>query len=163
RQIRHFGFCLGLMLLASCATPHSTRPVLPAETSFNRGAGRGDYLFITLHLRDGEGLLFAVDTGAPVTTFDSSLIAKLGKPRGNIEASSSWYGVKVGMDVVRAPALYLGNTRLLTGDVSFASDLSWVWPGRRVMGILGLDCLQHYCVQSDFGAVKLVFFAPGRL
>lgn len=162
-QVRIFGFCFGLMLLCSCATQDSIRPVLPAETSFNGGAGRGDYLFITLHLRNGEGLLFAVDTGAPLTTFDKSLAAKLGKPRGNVAASSPWYGVKVDMDVVRAPALYLGNTRLLTGDVSLVSDLSWVWPGRRVMGILGLDCLHHYCIQLDFGAKKMRFFDPRQL
>src|SRR4030088_2458508 len=102
--IRLLGFCLGLLLLCSCATRNRAGSVLPAETSFNGGAGRGDYLFVTLHLKNGEGLLFAVDTGAPVTTFDKSLSANLGKPRGHVKASSPWYGVNVGMDVVRAPA-----------------------------------------------------------
>jgi hypothetical protein len=38
------------LLLCSCATPHSPRPRLPPEISFNRGAGRGDFLFVTVRL-----------------------------------------------------------------------------------------------------------------
>lgn len=162
-RVKISGFCLSLMLLASCATPDSTSTALPAETSFNRAAGRGDYLFVTVRLRNGEALLFALDTGAPVTVFDESLKARLGKVRGNVEAWSSGYGVKSDMEVIRAPALYLGNSRLRMGEVSFTSDLSWVWPGRRVKGILGLDCLQHYCIQLDFKAGKMRFFDPDRV
>ena len=48
------GFCL--MLLCSCATTpnwdaeDSIPPPLPAETSLNKGAGRGDQIRVTLHL-----------------------------------------------------------------------------------------------------------------
>ncbi len=32
--------------------------------------------------------------------------------------------------------------------------------GRHVAGILGMDCLRHYCVQLDFEAKKVCFLDP---
>ena len=76
-----------------------------------------------------------------------------------------WYGY-LGVataGVYQAPALYLNHTRLLTGDEVYTDDLqSIAGPGRRVMGILGLDCLKHYCVQLDFQADKMRFLDPDR-
>ncbi len=31
------------------------------------------------------------------------------------------------------------------------------------MGLLGMDCLRHYCVQLDFQAGKMRFLAPGHV
>src|SRR5476649_82801 len=72
----------GLMLLCSCATEDSVRPNLPAEASMNTMAGRGDYLFVKLHLENGRDLIFAVDNGFPCTVLDKSLEPELGKPSG---------------------------------------------------------------------------------
>ena len=82
------GSCGCLMILSSCATApiwfvdDSIRPPLPAETSLNKGAGRGDNLFVTLRLETGEELLFLVDTGSPCTVLDKSLEPELGKRLG---------------------------------------------------------------------------------
>ncbi len=54
-------------------------------------AGRGDYLFVTLHLKDGHKLLFAVDTGAPITVLDRSLSPKLGTAVTNVAGVAQWY------------------------------------------------------------------------
>lgn len=64
--------------------------------------------------------------------------------------------------IYRAPKLYLGDTRLLTGDRIFVDDLNWIWPGRSVVGILAMDCLQHYCVQLDFATSRMRFFNPNH-
>jgi hypothetical protein len=113
----------GLLVLGlcSCATPEAVRPPLPGEAAFNPGAGRGDFLLLTLQGEDGQDLLFAVDNGCNCTIY----------------------------------------TRLLTGDKVYTDDVqSIAGPGRRVMGILGLDCLKHYCVQLDFQADKMRFLDP---
>jgi hypothetical protein len=64
--------------------------------------------------------------------------------------------------IYRAPKLYLGDTRLLTGDRIFVDDLNWIWPGRSVVGILGMDCLRHYCVQLDFANSRMRFLNPNH-
>ena len=82
------GSCWCLMMLSSCATApiwlvdDSIRPPLPAETFLNKGAGRGDNLFVRLRLETGEELLFLVDTGSPCTVLDKSLEPELGKRLG---------------------------------------------------------------------------------
>src|SRR5665213_2535033 len=78
-KVRALGTILSLLLLCSCTTQNSVRPNLPAETSFNKGAGHGDNLYMTLRLESGEELLFVVDTGSTVTYLDKSLEPKLGK------------------------------------------------------------------------------------
>src|SRR5438874_1054551 len=42
-------------------------------------------------------------------------------------------------------------------------DLRWMTPGRPIMGVLGMDCLEHYCVQLDFTSQKMRFLDPERL
>src|SRR5437762_14274832 len=90
-RVRLSGACVCLVLLSSCATApiwfpdDSIRPSLPAGTSFNKGAGRGDALYLTLRLDAGEELLFLVDTASPCTFLDKSLDAKLGKRLGTTE------------------------------------------------------------------------------
>ena len=61
------GFCLSLAVLCSSGTTPpraangSTHTNLPPEISFNKGAGRGDFLFVTLRSDNGEELLFDVE------------------------------------------------------------------------------------------------------
>jgi hypothetical protein len=146
--------------LCSCATPEAVRPPLPGEAGFNPGAGRGDHLLLTLQGEDGQDLLFVVDNGCDRTILDRSLEPKLGK---RLHRSFIWYGYlgPATAGVYHAPALYLNHTRLLTDDKIYTDDLQFLaGPGRRLSGILGLDCLKHYCVQLDFQADKIRFMDP---
>ncbi len=67
--------------------------------------------------------------------------------------------------IYAAPKLYLGSTPLmtgsniLTGDLNRPSSLS----GRPIMGVLGMDCLSHYCIQLDFEAGKMRFLDSDHL
>lgn len=158
-----------LALLCSCvhtrnwyAAP-STPPALPAEVSFtniNGQAGRGGNLFVTVRLEDGEDVLFAVDTGMPVTLLDRSLESKLGRRVGNGVALLPYHGHRGDGGIYRAPKLYLGNTALRTGRWVMTDDLLSLAPGVPVRGLLGMDCLRHYCLQLDFMENKLRFLDP---
>jgi hypothetical protein len=157
------GFCLAPLLLCSCATRPPVRPVLPAEVSFNSGAGRGDMLLLTLRLADGEPRLFTVDTGLATTILDQSLELKLGK---RLQTGLIWYGYfgPHSAGYYHAPALYLGGTRLLLGEQVNTDDLRFgSFAGRHLDGILGMDCLKRYCVQLDFQANKMRFLDPDLL
>ncbi|MGH7976624.1 MAG: hypothetical protein ACREDS_11925 [Limisphaerales bacterium] len=105
-----------LIFLCSCATQHSIRPSLPAETAFTKTAFNKDpeHIYLTLHLENGEKLLFVMDTGASWTVLDKSLESILGERLGTKRIRYAFYG-KTRMNVYDAPELYLGGTRLLTG------------------------------------------------
>ena len=163
------GTILSLLLLCSCATiPHSSTIVaatdLPADTAINEDAGRGGHLNVTLRLEDGQEMLFMVDTGSPITLLDKSLESKLGKRRDTKNISfpgGSWE--KAGL--YAAPKLYLGNTKLMTGNFVAVHDFNAHSSGTNssVMGILGMDCLRHYCVQLDFEAEKIRFLNSDQM
>lgn len=115
-------------------------------------------IFLMLRLETGEELPFMLDTGSPSTILDKSLEAKLGKRLGNRKAAYGWKANgKPTFGIHAAPKLYLGNVRLQTGSQVYTDDLARIWPGRPMMGILGMDCLQNYCIQLDFQAGKLRF------
>jgi hypothetical protein len=174
-RVRVIGAGVCLVLLCSCITKDvwptwygdtSQRPILPAEASFtkvNGAAGSGGNLFLTLRLESGEELLFAVDTGAPLTVLDKSLARKLGRRRGTAEVFYPYYARRVRRGVYRAPALYLGTTSLQTSKWVVADDLSQMAAAVPVRGILGMDCLRHYCLQLDFSASKMRFLDPDDL
>ena len=159
-----FGLVIGLMVLCSCATaPRFSGPVArPAEQPMNAGAGKGDVIYVTLRVNGHRDALFVVDTGSSSTLLDSSLSGELGKPLGKITASDGTTGQKVKLTRYRAPSLFLGETRLptrsamVTGDLTVAREAT----GHPIMGILGMDCLQNYCLQLDFDAGKLRFLDP---
>ena len=133
------------------------KPALPADTPFNKGAGRGNPLYITLHLESGEKLLFEVDTGSPGTCLDKSLEPKLGQ---RVSSTIGWYGYyRLSWEhVYHAPALYLGSTRLVTSDRICTDDLrTKSRPGHPIMGILGMDFLRHYCLQLDLTTTSFIF------
>ena len=180
-----FGACVSLLLFCSCATQQdrtaahspvragpaagsrnspgdSVSSQLPAELTMNEGAGRGDLLFVTLRLESGEELPFILDTGAPGTLFDKSLVSKLGirLPLGTWPVWT--LGEKQESGLYVEPRLYLGNACLMTGGLVAVFDTSKLssMSGRPVMGILGMDCLKHYCIQLDFEARKLRFLDP---
>ena len=151
-------------ILCSCAT---VKP--PDAVNLNAGAGRGDWLWQTLRLEDGTELLFVVDTGAPLTYLDKSLEPRLGKPIGE-HVAYGYYETLDGHEY-RSPKLFLGNTQLRTGPEVRTVNLKWVSDAmncrtdsnRHLSGILGMDCLRHYCIQLDFVSGKMRFLDRGRL
>ena len=123
-------------------------------------AGHDD-LYLALRLEDGEELLFVLDTGCVQTTLDRSLEHKLGQRLGT--KKSSWAFLendRVG--VYPAPKLFLNGTPLMMGRRVETGDLK-PYSDRRIMGILGMDCLRYYCIQLDFQARRIHFLDPDTL
>jgi Aspartyl protease len=151
-------FCfLNLPLVEFYVTAETISPQLPAAVSINEDAGRGNLLFVTLRMEDGEELPFFVDTGSTFTSLDKSLESKLEK---RVEgATLSGWGVTARVAGYTAPKLYIGNTPLLTGSRIYIGDFRNLSSQtcRPVMGVLGMDCLRHYCIQIDFATGKLRF------
>ena len=146
-----------LMLLSSRA---ATSPKLPAELPINQGAGRGGLLIVPVRLEDGAELPFILDTGSSFTLLDTSLEPKLGKRTGTVSVQS--WGVTSKLPVFAAPRLYLGGAPLVTGDNVVGDDCKKMPSDsdHPIMGMLGIDCLKHYCIQLDFAAGKMRFLEP---
>ena len=145
-----------LISLCSCVSEKLVDSQLPAGDSFNETARRGAPLLITLTLESGEKLLFLVDTGSPVTYLNKSLEPKLGKRLGTKTATWGFYGKRKD-GLYPAPKLYLNNTRLQLGDQIETDAMGQEYAGIPVMGILGMDCLRHYCIQLDFAKSRMLF------
>ena len=96
-----------------------------------------------------------------MTIFDRSIRRKLGPVLATQPVQYAWSGAAV-LEVHDAPRLFLNNTLLLGGPRVWSDDLRRVWPGRGIEGILGLDCLRHYCVQLDFPNHVVRFLDPER-
>ncbi|MGA3266647.1 MAG: aspartyl protease family protein [Verrucomicrobiota bacterium] len=157
------------IILCSCATQESIhpplsieRPPLPPEASFNKTAGRGGVLLITLLLKDGATLPFMLDTGAPATILDESLDSRLGKCLGTNQFGYRWFGTE-SVRSYKAPKLCMGGVKLLTCDSVMTGDLTRILPNHQIMGILGMDCLRRYCIQLDFAANRIRFLDPDHL
>ena len=159
---------LALLLLCSCAgspaghANDSARPPLPREVAFNDGVGRRDNLLVAVHLEDGQELLCSVDTGCPLTILNESVVGKLGNRIGTEKVNFA-FREQQELPVYRSPKLYLGSTPLLTGSRVLVGDLRRQFGARPVAGILGMDCLRHYCLQLDFRDRKLRFLDPDHL
>ena len=151
---RGLGIILGLILLCSCVKGNSVQQRLPADAMMNEDVGE-NWLFVTLRLEGGDELPFFIDTGAASTFLDKSLAAKLGTPHAG----------KYDAPRYPAPKLFLGNVQLKTGNTvgvqDFTNESSIA--GRLVVGVLGIDCLKHYCIQLDFEAGKIRFLDPNHL
>jgi hypothetical protein len=151
-----------LILLCSCASEKSLHSRLPSETSFNKFAAHGAPLLITLTLDSGEDLLFMVDTGSPRTYLNKSLEPKLGKRLGTKAVMWGFYGKRED-GLYAAPALYLNNTRLQLGNQVQTDAMGAKYSDVPLMGILGMDCLRHYCIQLDFAGSKMRFLNSGDM
>lgn len=151
------GIFLNLNLFCSGATEQSSQCTLPADVSINKDAGRGNWLIVTLQLDSGQNLPVIVDTGAGGTVLHKSLAPKLGKRLG--PAILHHDGKTITNAAYAAPRLYLGGTPLLmTGDAVICGEMDLpARAGRKFMGILGMDVLEHYCIQLDFAAGKMRF------
>ena len=156
------GTILSLLFLCSCATENSIHSQLPATVAMNKDAGRSQLIFVTLKLEDGKELSCILDTGCSFTILDQSLEPKLGK-RCDTDSISA-FGVKHEVGIYTAPKLYLGGALLpLTSTDNICTcDCKWLstFCGRPVMGILGRDVLEHYCIQLDFASHKIRFLDP---
>ncbi len=157
-------YLLALCLLCSCATAPkpsaSMKAEVPGEAAFNAEAGRGDLLFLIVQVEGSEPGAFVVDTGSPYTILDSSLEAKLGKSLGGREGIATRYGINESLRAYATPRLLLGGTPLLAGERVYVADMNRLWPSRGIQGILGMDCLRHYCVQFDFRDHRARFYDP---
>ncbi|MGA9451388.1 MAG: hypothetical protein WBW41_08605 [Verrucomicrobiia bacterium] len=127
----------------------------------NKDAGRSQLIFVTLRLEDGQELPCEVDTGCFNTILDQSLEPKLGKryDTGSISAMGAIHEV----GIYQTPKLYLGGALLQhTGTNIGTCDYKWLSTlcGRPVMGILGMDVLEKYCIQLDFASHKMRFLDP---
>ncbi len=148
----------GLALLGCCAGEPwgllaQAAYEFPTEVAMNEGAGRGMFLFVKLRLETGPEFLCTIDTCAPGTLLSRSVEPALGKCLGTRKFSTLDAGPFT-QRVYAAPKLYLGNTRLATGERIGTSEES---------PVLGMDCLRHYCVQLDFQARKVRFLNPETL
>jgi hypothetical protein len=161
---RIVGTFFGLLLLCSCATKNSIPIQLPADVTLNKNAGRGGLIMVTLRLGSGDDLPFLIDTGAARTLLDKSFQPKLGNRLGT--AGMSHFGDNYKSGIYAAPAIYLGGVPLMTDSniltYDFKSQLK-SRAGKQIRGILGMDCLKHYCIQLDFEAGKMRFLDPDHL
>jgi hypothetical protein len=153
-----------LLILGSCATaPHPSAIVrateLPTEVTMNKNAGRWGLLFVTLQSERGEELPFVLDTGSSWTVLDKSLVPS-GERLGTISVST-WSAAHKA-DVYPAPKLYLGGTRLMISNIVTCDVEKLGCPGS-AKGILGMDCLKHYCIQLDFEAGRIRFLDGNQL
>src|SRR6266581_3055425 len=160
--------CVCVNLLCSCSTQHmsvarnSPSPAwasqLPPESTAHESFRHGFPFALTVRLGDGEEVLFLVDTGCARTTLDSSFEPSLGPCLGKAWVAALEGGIKR-EKVFAAPKLYLGNTQLMTGETILTGKAAG--PGDcPYAGILGVDCLSHYCIQMDFEAGRVRFLDP---
>ena len=133
--------------------------------SMSKEAGRGGFLTATLHLENSGKLIFVIDSGSAATMFDKSLAPKLGR---SIDHGTIWhYGTPHEAGVFRAPTLYAGNVPLEHGSDEVGCfdfhDLHIKSIGaQKIMGVLGMDVMAHYCIQLDFSSGKVRFLDGER-
>ncbi len=121
---------------------------LPSPVMMSKGAGQGMLLLLEITVKGGDKALCALDTGSPNTVLPASFEPALGKRLGSRRFSTLDSHNEV-EHLYAAPEIYLGSTRLITGEHV------GTWGSSN--GILGMDCLQHYCVQLDFEAREVRF------
>lgn len=150
-----FFFCIRL-------SADSIQPQLPADVIMNKDAGRGNFLIAMLQLGNSDALPFIVDTGSSITVLDKSLKSKLGKSLGT---GSAQFPGNTRSDFYTSPKLSLEHAPLLTDSNVVVLDLKWLSKDahRHVKGIIGFDCLKHYCIQLDFDAGKMRFLDSSHL
>jgi hypothetical protein len=125
----------------------------------NKNAGRWGQLFVKLRLEGSDEMLFVVDTGSSWTVLDKSLELP---GKGLKRVSLSTWDARQEAHVYLAPRIYLGSTPLMISNIVTCDLRKLGCPGG-AKGILGMDCLKHYCVQLDFEARAIRFLDPERV
>jgi predicted aspartyl protease len=156
--IRFLSITLGLIGLCSCATnPPATADLaateLPAEARMNKFSRFAPELSITLRLQNGPEFVCYLDTGSPGIVLPKSVEHQMGKRIGKLRIETMDGSVNKAR-IYAAPKIYLGETPLVTGEKVGVWDLP--------EGIIGMDCLRHYCIQLDFQTGKVRFLKPGN-
>ncbi len=149
---------LAVPFLYFSLTQNAVLAALPRDVPINPEAGRGGPLLVPVQLESGEEVPFFVDTGTSCTFLDKSFESKLGNAI-DTATYQSW-GQKKTVKVYAAPKLFLGGVPLALSSPGIVTDDCQHWgtlAGRPTMGILGIDCLRHYCIQLDFAAGKIRF------
>ncbi|MDR3456848.1 MAG: retropepsin-like aspartic protease [Verrucomicrobiae bacterium] len=150
--------CAGLLAGGGVArAADEVHPRLPRDVEMSQGAERGRHIIVMVRVGHGDDLPFILDTGASLTVFDESLEPQLGK---RIRTATIWrWGEQKESGVYAAPHFYLGGTRLATGPNVSTSDFkkNSADIGHPIMGLIGMDVLEHYCIQLDFAAGKVRF------
>lgn len=130
----------------------------PPDMPMNEDAGFGGWVVLDIHLAGGETFPVVVDTGCPTTCLDASFESKLGN---RIKTDTLWdFGVKSEINLFLTPKLFLKETPLMKiGPYVVTHDCKQISKvvGRPILGILGMDVLQNYCIQLDFSARKIRF------
>lgn len=154
-----------LCVIVLIATP--PRPALSGDTASTgvRQSFKFDpderHILIPVHIGSKE-YLFAVDTGATWTVFDSSLRSHLGEQvdravraeTGNAEFEAKSF---------RAPTdVKVGSLPFSDGDI-VCENLALLreHTGSPIYGFLGMDFLNDWIVSIDFDEGQLDFVAPG--
>lgn len=148
---------IALAELCSCATASrepdsSPASNLPAEVAMNKFPRFAPYLMVTLHLENGAEFKCCVDTGSSASILPKSVETQLGQRVGRSRIRT-FDGDIEKENIYPAPKIYLGDTQLVTGN------RIGVWTNSE--GILGMDCLRHYCIQLDFQTRKIRFLKSG--
>jgi hypothetical protein len=150
-------------VLAGGVVDAPNRPELPGELTMNEGAGSGAPVTVRVRTEGGEELRLVLDTGAFSSALDAAWEPKLGRPLGSKSIGIPFHNAEGDVLTYRAPKLLVGNAQLVTASEIMAVDLrSLRLAGGPFDGLLGMDCLRHYCIQLDFGARKIRFLDPER-
>ena len=154
------GILTGILLCASnlsvlgSLTPASE---LPSEVVLSPDVQKYGLIILETTFGDGTAAKLLLDTASPMTIFDDSLAKHLGKKLASpskIESIAKY----------SPPALFLNGTKLVFDDPVWTDtlrDLGGKYSD--VRGILGFDCLKHYCIQIDPVAGRLRFLNPATL
>lgn len=161
--------CLAIVWLGLLTAPWSAtsaappRPALPPETPLVTISGHYGWPVIAAQLGNGTVVHMIVDTGAPCTLFDSSLRGRLRAPVGTIRIDSA-RGSQSG-ELNPAPGISVQGVPLMVGSNVVTLEMHRLLPPLQphIDGVLGMDCLCHYCVQLDFRARQLRFLDPSQL
>ena len=158
---------LALMPLHSQASPanastNSPPWPFPGAINLDKAFCAEGPIIVQLRLDDGEGLPFMVDTGALVTFLDASLTPKLGRRLGSGHIPFPFESGVGAQGIYQMPKLCAGEMPLAMGPRVYTVKLR-TSPARPYKGILGMDCMWHYCIQFDFAAGKMVFLDPDHV
>jgi hypothetical protein len=123
-----------------------------------------DGSMVTVPVRLGKRTyLFAIDTAATGTVFDTALVSELGKGGDKIQANGV-HG-QIPLELFEGPSeMWLG-----TGQVTFpkkvgVTSMSELQQFNRapIMGVLGLDCLNRFAIHIDFSRQSVFLCNPAK-
>lgn len=124
----------------------------------------GARIFVQARLPDGEPGLFMIDTGAAISALSEDTAGRLG-----LEVENDWgvvegLGGRTALHRAVLPTLQLGEITL--PDVEFAVDVRGIPTRVGAMpldGILGNNVWQHFTLEIDYPADRLVLHRPGTV